>query len=307
MTRLGAVVLVLFAVTTAAAQPPSPPGSVVIGPAFYLTVTKIGTGVGTVTGPGINCGADCLEPYSPGASVTLTAAPTAGSTFAGWSGPCGGTGACSITMAQAYTVTANFTGTSRTVNLAWADTNAVPNNEGSLEVWSCTGAGCDVPTLGAKLAGTAADVTAYTHSGAQATVDLGYAVRACDTKGANCSAFSPSRYIITAYTLLVSTANTRSNPSPLTGYAASGNIYVFTTPDVEATGVQFFLDDPNRTGPPFHEEGTAPFDFNGTGATASVALPYNTVNLPNGSHTITAAITTAGGVRVISSTFTVGN
>ncbi len=34
---------------------------------------------------GINCGNDCIEPYNEGTSVTLTANPAAGSTFAGWS------------------------------------------------------------------------------------------------------------------------------------------------------------------------------------------------------------------------------
>jgi hypothetical protein len=36
---------------------------------------------------GINCGTDCAEPYaSSNTVVTLTATPSVGSTFAGWSG-----------------------------------------------------------------------------------------------------------------------------------------------------------------------------------------------------------------------------
>ena len=76
-----------------------------------LTVTKAGTGAGTVTSApaGINCGTDCTEAYAQGASVTLTAAASTGSTFAGWSGACSGTGACAVSMAAAATATATFT------------------------------------------------------------------------------------------------------------------------------------------------------------------------------------------------------
>src|SRR6185295_8217484 len=40
--------------------------------------------------------------------VTLTASAAAGSTFAGWSGACAGTGACQVTMSAAASVTASF-------------------------------------------------------------------------------------------------------------------------------------------------------------------------------------------------------
>jgi len=53
---------------------------------FALTVTKAGTGKGTVTASGITCGTDCSESLDEGTVVTLTATPVTGSIFTGWSG-----------------------------------------------------------------------------------------------------------------------------------------------------------------------------------------------------------------------------
>lgn len=75
---------------------------------FALTVTKVGTGSGTITGADINCGADCSESYSSGTAVTLTATPASGSTFIGWSGGCSSAGTCMVTMSAAISVTATF-------------------------------------------------------------------------------------------------------------------------------------------------------------------------------------------------------
>jgi Divergent InlB B-repeat domain len=77
-----------------------------------LSVTQSGTGLGTITGPGINCGADCSEPFALGTVVTLTATANAGNVFIGWSGGgCSGTGTCVLTIAAApapATVNAQF-------------------------------------------------------------------------------------------------------------------------------------------------------------------------------------------------------
>lgn len=76
-----------------------------------LTVTKAGSGQGTVTSSpgGINCGNDCSQGYDAGELVTLTATPAAGSSFAGWSDTCSGTSTCQVTMSEARSVTATFT------------------------------------------------------------------------------------------------------------------------------------------------------------------------------------------------------
>jgi uncharacterized repeat protein (TIGR02543 family) len=73
-----------------------------------LTVTKAGSGTVTSNPAGINCGADCREAYNLNASVTLTATPTTGWQFSGWTGACTGTGACVVGMTTAKTVIATF-------------------------------------------------------------------------------------------------------------------------------------------------------------------------------------------------------
>jgi hypothetical protein len=81
-----------------------------VSPAYQLTVSKSGTGNGTVkSGPaGIGCGTDCVQSYLHGTRVILTATPSAGSTFTGWSGACTGSGTCMVSMTQARSVTAAF-------------------------------------------------------------------------------------------------------------------------------------------------------------------------------------------------------
>lgn len=92
-----------------------------------LTVSKAGSGAGTVSSnpAGIECGADCTEPYLPGKVVTLTVAAAAGSAFGGWSGACMGTGACQVTMSAARAVTATFTPLPLTVAKSGAGSGTV--------------------------------------------------------------------------------------------------------------------------------------------------------------------------------------
>ena len=81
------------------------------GTEFPLTVTKEGSGEGTVTSSpaGIECGSECEAEFEEGTEVTLSASPEAGSEFSGWSGAgCSGTGTCVVTMEEAEEVTATF-------------------------------------------------------------------------------------------------------------------------------------------------------------------------------------------------------
>jgi DNA-binding beta-propeller fold protein YncE len=78
------------------------------GPLPRLTIALAGSGHGRVAGAGVACPGRCARAYAPGASTSLSATPVAGSAFTGWSGACGGTGACQLTMGAARAVTARF-------------------------------------------------------------------------------------------------------------------------------------------------------------------------------------------------------
>ena len=74
-----------------------------------LTVTKLGTGTGTVTGASINCGSICNGAFANGSQVVLSATPTDSSNaFSGWSGNCSGTGNCVLTMDGSKIARATF-------------------------------------------------------------------------------------------------------------------------------------------------------------------------------------------------------
>ena len=92
------------------------PGALLTGgsPAsIALHITKSGTGSGTVSSDsaGIDCGPTCSASFDAGTSLTLTATPSPGSRFSGWSGGgCTGTGSCQVgTGIGEQTVTATFT------------------------------------------------------------------------------------------------------------------------------------------------------------------------------------------------------
>ena len=78
-------------------------------PLFTLGVAVAGGGSVTSVPAGIDCPGDCSEDYVSGTLVALTATPSSGWLFTGWSGDCTGTGGCNVTMDQARSVTATFT------------------------------------------------------------------------------------------------------------------------------------------------------------------------------------------------------
>lgn len=94
---------------------------------FQLTVVKSGDGTGVVTSTpaGLDCGGDCTELYGDGAIVTLSAAPAANATFAGWSGACSGAGPCTLTLDGPKTATATFAANRLTVTRSGSGSGTV--------------------------------------------------------------------------------------------------------------------------------------------------------------------------------------
>jgi hypothetical protein len=92
-----------------------------------LSVTAAGAGQGTVKSDpaGISCPGTCASPFTTGASVTLTATPSAGSTFTGWSGGgCSGTDPCTVDMSSDQAVTATFGLAPHTLTVSTAGSGA---------------------------------------------------------------------------------------------------------------------------------------------------------------------------------------
>ena len=182
---------------------------------FTLTINNAGTGSGTVTpnpsGP----------TYSYGTVVTLTPAANSGSTFAGWSGACSGTGGCTVTMDSAQSVTATF-------NLTQAQQFTLTIN------YAGTGSGTATPNPGG-LTYAAGTVVMLTQSANTGSTFAGWS-GACTGTG-SCSVTMNSNQSVTAtfnlqqFTLTINNAGTGSgtvtpNPSGLT-YAA-GTVVMLT-------------------------------------------------------------------------------
>ncbi|MEX2378376.1 MAG: kelch repeat-containing protein [Dehalococcoidia bacterium] len=93
--------------------------------------------------------------------------------------------------------------------------------------------------------------------------------------------------------LMLSMSADRSGPVTLDGQTVQGDIYVFTAPDAGVNRVSFWVDDPTMTEQPFQVEGRAPYDLAGTDSDDS-AFPFDTSNLPDGAHSITALVEVTG-------------
>ncbi|MFH1111890.1 MAG: InlB B-repeat-containing protein, partial [Patescibacteria group bacterium] len=102
-----------------------------VEPPYVLRVEKNNTGAGVVTSTvgGINCGSICEASYNtPGQKVTLSAVPSAGSSFADWSPALGCVSkigaTCVVSMDGPKTVTANFVKDSYLLSTATSGTGS---------------------------------------------------------------------------------------------------------------------------------------------------------------------------------------
>jgi parallel beta-helix repeat protein len=129
-----------------------------------LTVNKAGSGSGTVSSTGIDCGTDCTESYVSGTAVTFTITPAADSSFGGWSG---------ANCANSFNITADMNCT------ATFDLNPVSqplptkpsyalrvNTDGSGEIISNpTGITCGTDCIHYYISGTTITLTAIPDNG----------------------------------------------------------------------------------------------------------------------------------------------
>jgi hypothetical protein len=108
---------------------PCPQTSITVRP-VNITATIVGNGTVSPSVAGNSCGANCYSGYAKGTFVTMTATPSAGSTFTGWSGACSGTGPCVLTASGSMAVTANFSAalTLGSVSGFWSGTANQPGN-----------------------------------------------------------------------------------------------------------------------------------------------------------------------------------
>ena len=107
---------------------------------YTLTVTKAGTGTGTVSGAAINCGSDCSVTVQAGTTIELTANATSGSELVAWVG-CDSTASnrCTVTVTRDATVTASF---DQTINETISLTVPTNSSSGIFAIsWTTSGVG----------------------------------------------------------------------------------------------------------------------------------------------------------------------
>lgn len=101
--------------TSGDVTPPPPPQN----PKLTVTLSASGAGTVTSTPTGLTCtGATCTGTFAKGTSVSVTATPSAGAVFSGWSGACTGTAACAVKMDADVAVGADLV----TLDGAWKGT-----------------------------------------------------------------------------------------------------------------------------------------------------------------------------------------
>ncbi len=248
---------------------------------FNLTLTKAGAGSGTVTSSpaGVNCGTTCSASFNNGTSVTLTATAAAGSTFAGWSGACTGTGSCVVTMTSAQSVTATFNLQSFALTLAKAGAgsgnvtsspvgidcgatcSATYTNGTSVTLtptaaagstfagWSgaCTGTGaCTVSMTAAKSVTATFNLQTFALTATKSGTGSGTITSS--PAGINCGATCSANYTIGTSVTLTATAGAGSTFGGWTGACTGTGACVVTVDAAKSVGAIFNTNPPSAPG-----------------------------------------------------------
>ena len=189
------------------------------GTSYALTVTRTGTGSGTVTSSsgGINCGTTCAASLASGTTVTLTATAASGSTFAGWSGACTSTtGTCAVTMTAARAVTATFdtsggTSYALTVTRTGTGSGTVTSSSGGIN--------CGTTCAASLASGTTVTLTATAASGSTFAGWSG----ACTSTTGTCAVTMTAARAVTATFSTSGGTTPCANPSTFTNQSGNFN------------------------------------------------------------------------------------
>jgi len=131
------------------------------------TLTIVVTGPGSVSTSGITCPPTCSQAYPPGTVLTLTASPSSGAAFGGWSDGCSSAGSsstCTLTLNADTKVSASFaTVTPGTSRLAVQTTGSGAGTVTS----SPAGIDCGSTCSAAFRSGTSVVLTAAAASGSR--------------------------------------------------------------------------------------------------------------------------------------------
>ncbi len=204
--RVGSTPFVFGAFTTAGPPAPPPPAQ------FVLSLSTVG--LGTITPNPLPISGT----YTAGTVVGLTATPAANYQFTGWSGACTGSGACSVTMDAAKSVTATFTLKQFVLTLTAVGSGTITTSP--------------LPVGGTYAAGTIVALTATPAANYQFTGWSG----AC-SGSSNCSVtmdaaksvtatFSLKQFVLTLAT--VGSGTITANPSPVGGTYGAGTVVALT-------------------------------------------------------------------------------
>jgi uncharacterized repeat protein (TIGR02543 family) len=155
---LGAASLLLIAIACSGSEPTAQEP-------VDLTMIKVGPGTATIVSSpaGLSCGSICLASFDAGTVVTLSVTVAAGSAFTGWSGACGGTGTCVVTMDRARTVAASLVvraPPSLNVNMSGTGGGTVTSSPAGISCTSRAGAGFGGACDATFAAGSTVTVTA---------------------------------------------------------------------------------------------------------------------------------------------------
>jgi hypothetical protein len=195
---------------------------------YALSVTKSGTGAGTVTSADstINCGTTCSANYTSPTTETLTETPAAGTTFTGWTGCTTAVGAtCTVAINGATSVTAAFTGpVALTVTKSGTGAGTVTSSDSLINCGSTCSASYTI--------GSMVTLTAAPSSGSIFTSWSG----CTSTNGTSCSVTMAAADSVTATFTATAFTAALSAPSLTITAGQSGTSTITFTPTGNYTG-----------------------------------------------------------------------